>query len=332
MSPKGPYTYPTVKVTASTVPFQFFGFLGANSNAIQSSASAVVPYPSSIRLRTIPMTVADCAVKDGWDSTTQQPKIIAASGIVAGNTYLIQTSGSTNFKSIGSADNNVGTVFTATGAGTGTGTVFMAFTVSSGGAVPSVSCTSSTAAWTPLCSTNNVAPYNGMTSPDFDGKQYACSVATSNAGTAGSGMAPVIPVPTNYKGMETTLTLGQAISPGNGSNTSLYSGIQGCYNYCPGGLASACSYDLRSYSCQYSSLPIVKTPGGDGTTINPGTGINGTNDVSIIGFSCIQILAVKASGNPKTVTFSFSKGNCNPSAGTGGGKYNGVLLPPKLAG
>ena len=39
-----------------------------------------------------------------------------------GTSYTIKTTGDTNFTLIGAADNNVGTVFTATGAGAGTGT------------------------------------------------------------------------------------------------------------------------------------------------------------------------------------------------------------------
>lgn len=44
---------------------------------------------------------------------------------VANEMYKITSVGTTNFTAIGSADNNVGTVFTATGAGTGTGTALL---------------------------------------------------------------------------------------------------------------------------------------------------------------------------------------------------------------
>jgi hypothetical protein len=49
---------------------------------------------------------------------------IAVTSIVPGRTYIIQTVGTTNYTLIGSPNNTVGTVFTATSAGTGTGTVF----------------------------------------------------------------------------------------------------------------------------------------------------------------------------------------------------------------
>ena len=50
-------------------------------------------------------------------------KTCNATDIVNGNEYEILTVGTTDFTLIGAANNNVGTVFTATGVGTGTGTV-----------------------------------------------------------------------------------------------------------------------------------------------------------------------------------------------------------------
>lgn len=47
---------------------------------------------------------------------------VTAGSFVVGISYTILTAGTTNFTLIGAADNNVGTVFTATGVGTGTGT------------------------------------------------------------------------------------------------------------------------------------------------------------------------------------------------------------------
>ena len=45
-----------------------------------------------------------------------------AANITANTTYIIQSSGNTNFTAIGASSNAVGTFFTANGAGTGTGT------------------------------------------------------------------------------------------------------------------------------------------------------------------------------------------------------------------
>ena len=50
-------------------------------------------------------------------------KSVYASNMVAGSSYKIISVGTTNFTLYGSSSNTVGTVFTATGAGTGTGTV-----------------------------------------------------------------------------------------------------------------------------------------------------------------------------------------------------------------
>ena len=50
------------------------------------------------------------------------PADVSAPLIIAGRTYQIVTTGTTDFTFIGAADNNPGTIFTATGAGTGTGT------------------------------------------------------------------------------------------------------------------------------------------------------------------------------------------------------------------
>ena len=47
---------------------------------------------------------------------------VLATNIVSGTTYVILTVGTTDFTAIGAPDNNVGTYFIATGAGTGTGT------------------------------------------------------------------------------------------------------------------------------------------------------------------------------------------------------------------
>ena len=49
--------------------------------------------------------------------------VINATDMVDGETYEIKTSGTTTWSSVGSSSNNVGTVFVATGPGTGTGTV-----------------------------------------------------------------------------------------------------------------------------------------------------------------------------------------------------------------
>ena len=59
----------------------------------------------------------------GTDAPNSTPASTAATALVSGTVYQILTAGTTDFTQVGAADNNVGTVFTATGAGTGTGTV-----------------------------------------------------------------------------------------------------------------------------------------------------------------------------------------------------------------
>jgi hypothetical protein len=51
--------------------------------------------------------------------------IIAAGSFVVGTIYIIKVAGNTDFTAIGSANNNVGTSFTASGVGSGTGTATM---------------------------------------------------------------------------------------------------------------------------------------------------------------------------------------------------------------
>lgn len=52
--------------------------------------------------------------------------VIAATAMVADGVYTIVTAGDTDFTAVGAANNDVGTTFTATDAGTGTGTVAVA--------------------------------------------------------------------------------------------------------------------------------------------------------------------------------------------------------------
>jgi len=54
---------------------------------------------------------------------------ITAGSFITGDSYTIVTVGTTDFTAIGSADNNVGTTFTATGVGSGTGTASVGFAV-----------------------------------------------------------------------------------------------------------------------------------------------------------------------------------------------------------
>jgi lysophospholipase L1-like esterase len=73
----------------------------------------------------------------GWPVTTNTAcypsncRVITAGFFQVGAPYVILTTGSTNFVAIGAANNNPGTIFTATGAGSGSGTVGILYTTTS---------------------------------------------------------------------------------------------------------------------------------------------------------------------------------------------------------
>ncbi len=67
-----------------------------------------------------PLSTADAKTHLRYDSI-----IVTAGSFVTGETYVINTVGNTDFTAIGAADNDVGTSFVATGAGTGTGTAVL---------------------------------------------------------------------------------------------------------------------------------------------------------------------------------------------------------------
>jgi hypothetical protein len=61
---------------------------------------------------------------------SQPSFIVGATSLVAGNTYIITEVGTTNFTLVGAPSNTVGTIFLATGAGTGTGKCNVVKTIS----------------------------------------------------------------------------------------------------------------------------------------------------------------------------------------------------------
>lgn len=58
------------------------------------------------------------------DATDPQVSLVSAGSFVSSNSYTIVSVGTTDFTAIGAANNDVGTIFTATGAGSGTGTAY----------------------------------------------------------------------------------------------------------------------------------------------------------------------------------------------------------------
>jgi hypothetical protein len=78
-------------------------------------------------------------ITEGYDETNYDPLFVDGSAtgtypagtLIVGNTYTILTAGTTVWTSIGAANNNPGTVFVATGIGSGTGTASGIITVRS---------------------------------------------------------------------------------------------------------------------------------------------------------------------------------------------------------
>jgi hypothetical protein len=79
-------------------------------------ALATAPYPTAARELGIPAPATPLTLAVLVVTTT-------AGAFVVGKVYLIASVGTTNFTLVGSANNTVGTSFTATGVGSGTGTV-----------------------------------------------------------------------------------------------------------------------------------------------------------------------------------------------------------------
>lgn len=78
-----------------------------------------------IKKQVVVTTIED---QETYDLVALTGSAITAGSFVTGTQYQIQTVGTTDFTLIGAASNNVGVVFTATGAGSGTGTVKAAHT------------------------------------------------------------------------------------------------------------------------------------------------------------------------------------------------------------
>lgn len=93
-----------------------FGYLALNNNRTGSYNIAIGNQPLYQGLS----TVENIAIGSG--ALGQTGLTVTAGAFIIGVSYTIQSSGTTVFTSIGAADNNPGTVFTATGVGAGTGT------------------------------------------------------------------------------------------------------------------------------------------------------------------------------------------------------------------
>jgi hypothetical protein len=109
-------------LTGAIQAFEISGFgAGGNFVAIATGTRNVATSPDGItwteRVNALPTAAAWTALTSGRLTTVE-----TAGSFVVGRTYEITAGGNTVFTTIGAANNNVGTIFTATGAGTGTGT------------------------------------------------------------------------------------------------------------------------------------------------------------------------------------------------------------------
>lgn len=92
----------------------------------------VIETSAGILIRTydnIPGLPQPPIVNDASGITYEQGNTVAAGAFVVGQTYMIASVGSTDFISIGALANSVGTLFVASGVGSGTGTAFNVQTV-----------------------------------------------------------------------------------------------------------------------------------------------------------------------------------------------------------
>jgi len=92
----------------------------------------------------------DGVVAIEWDGNLAD---VVATNFVVGQSYRIEATGNTDFTAIGAADSNPGTIFEATGVGTGTGTAKTTFMEVKKGAYPSLNM---------YDSTNNTVISNGV--------------------------------------------------------------------------------------------------------------------------------------------------------------------------
>lgn len=73
----------------------------------------------------LPTKVTGAFGPAGYDAVTYTGPTVVAGNFIAGQTYIIETVGSTDFTLLGAQSNYVGVEFVATGKGTGTGTAFI---------------------------------------------------------------------------------------------------------------------------------------------------------------------------------------------------------------
>jgi hypothetical protein len=176
-------------------------------------------------------------------------------------------------------------------------------------------CTNNTGIWTSFTTTNtNTGTVGGFMPTHSNGNQNSWTW-TPPATTA------LLSVPNNT-----------TIYTTNGSLASSYSQLSDCFNF-TGATYPKNTVDL----CKGKMiLAIIGTPGppnyttSNGYLVSPGTGApSNQSSFPIVGFVCVQLTAVTATTQVKSIYGSFTTG-CITSGTIGQGAYYGIAVPPVL--
>lgn len=112
-----------------------------------------------------------------WNTIAGTTNVVATA-LVAGRTYVIVSPGTTDFTLIGAANNTIGTLFIATGAGTGSGTALRTYTVNSTFTCANIGTSMGTG--TAFRETNTTAQRETATTFDIGGIYTIQSIGTTN--------------------------------------------------------------------------------------------------------------------------------------------------------
>jgi hypothetical protein len=170
-------------VTGAIQAFEISGYgAGGNFVAIATGTRNVATSPDGItwteRVNALPTSTTWAALTSGRLTAVE-----TAGAFVVGRAYEITTGGNTVWTTIGAANNNVGTIFTATGAGTGTGTATPIATVLvavAGGGTANAYSVDGGVTWTAGGALPATATWNSIAS----GNGYWITVANGSANNA----------------------------------------------------------------------------------------------------------------------------------------------------
>lgn len=147
---------------------------------------------------------------------------IAATAMVAGSVYMVNAPGTTNFTTYGAPNSSANTVFVATGAGTGTGTVYPMTTIEQGACGQSES--GAMATFTPAQMTLTVAPTSGGFATG-QALTAAGITAGTTLGTLASGTANTVGAVYNINGNSLTVGAATAVTATSGDLALLSTSI-----------------------------------------------------------------------------------------------------------